>query len=250
MTIGSSSNSSICLQDDKLDSSQVQIQCIINKPYKALIQCKSTKYLTLVRIPIHQCWIIAQHDYFLFSENEAFIITKCVSKHRQPQKLAEIIYQNNQNEYIYFSPRLIEDWEDYVINDQAEAELELHIIMGIYIYIYISMHNIHIGERTGEIIKLKANDKFLIGRGNECELKLLDPGISTIHAEIVYKEDLGWFIKEPTTRGSLNGTWLSLNLFENKKNKLPSPLFPLFSKETLHWKAGCTEGKLKLVQMS
>ena len=250
LTIGKGPETSrnINVSDQELDDPQLGIECYKNREYKLLVQCLSRHYLSLVRLPIQQKWLLHQNDYYILSENEGFIISKSVCKMRDKEFISQSMYKE-MSDSVIFSPRIIDDYDNLIQMDvEDEPYLIIIIILGnIYIYIFLYIYIIYSGEKTGESYKITPNREFLLGRKDNCHLKFLDPGVSNLHAKIEYIDKLGWFISNATNRGSLNGTWLALNHFQRKKNLEPSLKFPVFDKQVIHWKGGITEGKLKLV---
>ena len=61
------------------------------------------------------------------------------------------------------------------------------------------------GPRTGTSFLLDPTDLTRVGRGNDCDIILVDPLCSRCHAELICEED-GWWIRDT---GSGNGTYLN-----------------------------------------
>ena len=244
------STENLQLKDESLDVPQITLEGIEGQShdYKLGLQCNSGKFLSLVKLPTKGVqWMLFEKDYYIISDTEGVLVNKSVCKDREREKIIYAITNHN-----LFSPRFVDDWGRYVHNenantkDEVENMLEIQLILGDYIYIYIL---IYIGERLGELIEIRESDSpYTIGRDRSCNLVLNDPGISLRHATIELIPNVGWTISESNKhKQSLNGTWLSLNIFENKRLQRPSPIFPMKLDQKIVAKASSTELNIKLI---
>ena len=69
-------------------------------------------------------------------------------------------------------------------------------------YCYLTMTA---GPRAGASFLLDPTDQNVVGRGTDCDIILVDPLCSRIHAD-VHREDDGWWVRDA---GSRNGTFLN-----------------------------------------
>ncbi len=69
-------------------------------------------------------------------------------------------------------------------------------------YFYLTMTQ---GPRSGTSFLLDPTDQNRVGRGTDCDIILIDPLCSRVHAEIV-REDDGWWVCDADSR---NGTYLN-----------------------------------------
>jgi Nif-specific regulatory protein len=67
-------------------------------------------------------------------------------------------------------------------------------------YFYLTVTE---GARRGSLFPLRPDGPNRLGRGMECEVRLIDPGCSREHAEVV-RQATGWWLRDLSSR---NGTY-------------------------------------------
>lgn len=87
------------------------------------------------------------------------------------------------------------------------------------------------GPRTGTSFLLDPTDQTRVGRGTDCDIILVDPLCSRVHAELL-REDDGWWIRDT---GSRNGTFLNGQRVERGRLSVGG-MFRVGSTEfSFHW---------------